>query len=266
VFSQYGAVVQFPRYTDIKTKTPVELKTEFRYRSVPIATSVPDLQLYMSMHPQKDDLDAPLWVSRKGGSLGYDQTRRVFKKAVKKAGVRKNLTLYSLRHMRLTQVAEVLASHELKQFAGHSKTSTVTPRYLHANTKQIHMKVFRERGVKLEEPEQKTPTLTIKVCPRCKHKNSPTYRFCAMCSMPLDMKTMFEVQRKAQVLQKDMMYKSKWNNWVDETEEGSEDDLFMKTVFTWIEKNPDSFKEYMTRAFQYMVADIIKNQPPTVKT
>jgi len=199
-FTQYGGEVRFRRYTRSRTKQINKLKTPFRYRKIPIASSVPDLQLWLSMHPRKDNLEAPLWLSQKGGKLSYQGMMRNFKRAVKKAGIKKHLTPYSFRHMRLTQVAPYLGDHELKRFAGHSKYSNVTPRYLHADDKAIQTKVLKERGVEVK-PETPTETpLKVKQCPRCKHKNSPTYRFCAMCSMPLDTKTMFEAQRQGEKL------------------------------------------------------------------
>ena len=266
VLNQYGGNIILPRYADTKTKTPNKLKTEFRHRTVPIASSLHDLQLWISMHPQKHDLDAPLWLSRKGGPLSYQQLYKIFKKAVKKAEIKKPLTPYRFRHMRLTQVAEVLPSHELKEFAGHSKYSQVTPRYLHANSKQIQMKIYRERGLKIKEPEQKETPLAVKICPRCKHRNSPTYNFCAICSMPLDFKTRLHVQKKAEILHDDMIYKSKWNEWLTDAEEGSEHDKFMRAVFTWIDKNPERFKEFMKIPCEHIIGDMMKNRLPTAKT
>ena len=199
-FNQYGATVRFRRYTRSRTRQVNKLKTPYRYRQVPIATSVPDLQLWLSMHQQKDNPEAPLWLSQMGGALSYSEFYRKFKLAVKKSGIKKKLKPYLFRHKRLTQVAPHLGIHELKRFAGHSKYSNITPRYLHADDKAIQTKVLKERGVEVK-PETPTETpLKVKVCPRCKHRNSPTYRFCAMCSMPLDTETLFNVQRQGERL------------------------------------------------------------------
>jgi len=141
-FNQYGAIVKFRRYTKGRTNQVNKLKTPYRYRQVPIATSVPDLQLWLSMHPNKENDEAPLWLSRKGGSLGYHRLLRIFKRAVRKAGIKKHLTPYRFRHKRLTQLADVLGIHELKKVAGHSKHSTTTQRYLHADEKAIVKKIY----------------------------------------------------------------------------------------------------------------------------
>jgi len=89
---------------------------------------------------------------------------------------------------------------ELKRFAEHSKFSNITARYIHTDGKAIQNKVYAERGVQVEDEKPKSSPLKVKVCPRCKHKNSPTFKFCAMCSMPLTTETMFEVQKRGELL------------------------------------------------------------------
>ncbi|WP_269849564.1 zinc-ribbon domain-containing protein [Methanosarcina horonobensis] len=38
------------------------------------------------------------------------------------------------------------------------------------------------------------PELMSKACPRCEKENGPTSKFCTRCGLPLDMKTMQEIQ------------------------------------------------------------------------
>lgn len=64
-FNQYGAVVKFRRYTEGRTKQVNKPKTPYRYGLIQIASSAPDLQLWLSMHPNKDDGETPLWLSQK---------------------------------------------------------------------------------------------------------------------------------------------------------------------------------------------------------
>jgi len=199
-FNQYGGIVRFAPYTRKKTKQINKLKTPYRYREVPIATSVPDLMAWISMHPDKDKPEAPLWTSQKGGQLSYGEMYRKFKRAVKKAGIKKKLTPYSFRHQRLSALSDTLSMQELKRFAEHSKFSNITARYIHTDGKAIQNKVYAERGVQVEDEKPKSSPLKVKVCPRCKHKNSPTFKFCAMCSMPLTTETMFEVQKRGELL------------------------------------------------------------------
>ena len=251
-FNQYGAVVKFRRYKRKRTEVN-KLKTPYRYRSVPVATSVPDLQLWLSMHPQKDDPEAPLWLSRKGGALSYVELYSKFKNAVKKARIKKHLTPYSFRHKRLTQVGEILGIHELKKFAGHSRYSPITQRYLHADEKRIQQKVWKERGVEVKEKEITETALTIKVCPRCKQQNSPTFKFCAMCSMPLDMETIFEVQKKGELMLKGV-YRA-----IDDEEYNK----LMKAFAVLQQNNPNLFKELNKRFWEMVAVELMK---PRIKT
>jgi integrase len=85
-FDQYGGEVTFALYKDAGNEKN-QLKTPYRYRTVPIVSSVPDLLLWISMHPNKDNPEAPLWLSNSvdGGKLSYPQFNNVIKKAVKRA-------------------------------------------------------------------------------------------------------------------------------------------------------------------------------------
>lgn len=200
-FDQYGGEVTFALYGDERNEKN-QLKTPYRYRTIPIVSSVPDLLLWISMHPNKDNPEAPLWLSNgvDGGKLSYPQFNHIIKRAVKKAGIKKKITPYSFRHMRLTTLGNVLVGHELKKVAGHSKNSIITNRYLHEDEKKIKQKIYGERGIVMKQEEKPQTPLEPKVCPRCKTRNSPTFKFCSMCSAPLDTKTMFEVQRQGELL------------------------------------------------------------------
>lgn len=248
-FNQYGGLVTF-------RPSSGKLKTKDRYRTIPVATAVPDLQLWLSMHPEKNNPEAPLWISRRGGSLGYARLRAIFLKALKKANIKKHFTLYKLRHKRLTQVADVLNIQELKRFAGHSKYSNVTPRYIHVNEKSMKQKLYRERGVKVKETEKAEPKLKIKICPRCKHENSPTFKFCSMCSMPLDMKTMFDVQRKGGLLSEGTFQTMSGNSEYSE---------LMESFFNLQQKNPELFKRLTERFWQNVAIELLKEKQ-VVKT
>ena len=249
-FNQYGGVVSFKRSSG-------KLKTKHRYRQIPIATAVPDLQLWLSMHPQKDKPEAPLWISRRGGSIGYARLRAMFLKAAKKAKIKKHYTLYKLRHKRLTQLADVLNIQELKRFAGHSKYSNVTPRYIHVNEKSMKQKVYRERGVKVKEVEKAGPKLKVKICPRCKHENSPTFKFCSMCSMPLDTETMFEVQSKGQILSQGTYHP---------VSENAEYDKMMKSFFKLQQRNPELFKRLTQHFWENVAVELLKDTAVKVKS
>jgi hypothetical protein len=53
VFNQHCAIVTF-------RPSSGKLKTEYMYRQIPVRSAVPDLQLWLSMHPGKDDGESPI--------------------------------------------------------------------------------------------------------------------------------------------------------------------------------------------------------------
>ncbi|MFX0202720.1 MAG: tyrosine-type recombinase/integrase [Candidatus Hodarchaeota archaeon] len=267
--NRYGAVISFPRYVDSKVKEQNQLKTEFRYRRIPVATSVPDLLTWLSMHPKKNAPSSPLFPSAKGGGLSYIGFYRMLEKAKEKAGINKRVNPYSLRHLRLTQVSEVLSPEELKEFAGHSKYSNVTPRYISVSKKRIAQKIYRERGIKVEEETLKETPLTVKVCPRCKAKNSPTANFCGKCSSPINLKIALEVQKHADALYNGSMRKVMRIHHLDGRTEDDEYgfDLhvtkevaeILYPLMEWMETHPERFEELKKQMWINVASEVMAN-------
>lgn len=50
-------------------------------RRIRIIDAVPDLQLWLNMHPRDDAPNAPLWITPKGGALSYTQAHAICTKA-----------------------------------------------------------------------------------------------------------------------------------------------------------------------------------------
>jgi len=56
-------------------------------RRIRIIDAVPDLQLWLNMHPRDDAPNAPLWITPKGGALSYTQAHAICTKAGEAAGL-----------------------------------------------------------------------------------------------------------------------------------------------------------------------------------
>jgi len=204
-FDKYGAVMMLPRYTSRVAKKAVNHKTGTR--SLRLVDSVPDLMKWIEMHPLRDNVDAPLWVSKRktkkvAGKLEYAQLEyyglyKMLKRAAREAGIEKDVRPHLVRHMRLTKLATVLTESELRNFAGWSKTSRMPAVYVHVSRRGIDKKILKERGVQIEEAEREEvrPLERIK-CPRCATMNSATGKFCMNCSMVLDAKTALELDEE----------------------------------------------------------------------
>ena len=204
-FDKYGASLMLPRYTRRRAKKAIKHKTGTR--SLRLVDSVPDLQKWVEMHPQRDDSDAPLWITKRkikrvGDRLEYAQLEyfglyKVLKKSAREAGIEKDVRPHLIRHMRLTKLATVLTESELRNFAGWSRSSRMPAVYVHVSRRGIDKKILKERGVEIEEAERKEvrPLERLK-CPRCGTMNSPTGKFCMNCSMVLDLKTAMKLDQE----------------------------------------------------------------------
>jgi integrase len=71
-FNQYGATISFKPYVSRKTKDAHDLKTKYRERQIPIVKATADLQMWLTLHPEKSNFDAPVWWSQHGGKLCYN--------------------------------------------------------------------------------------------------------------------------------------------------------------------------------------------------
>jgi len=159
-------------------------------RRIRLIDAVPDMQLWIGMHPEKDNPDAPLWIAqRKGYDLRYVQFYTILTQAGKKAGIKKRVYPHLLRHSRLTELATKLTDSELKVFAGWQGDSRMPGVYIHLSGADIDKKILGIHGLVEEKEKVEERPLTPRMCPRCETKNPATAKFCSTCSAVLDLKT-----------------------------------------------------------------------------
>ncbi len=163
-------------------------------RRIRLVDAVPDLQLWLGMHPQKDDPDAPLWISSSGEGIRHTQLHTIVSHLGKKAGIKKKAHPHLLRHSRLTEMAKHLTDAELKVFAGWEADSRMPGIYIHLSGADIDKKILGIHGLVEEEEKVEDRPLTPKKCPRCETNNPPTAKFCYRCSAVLDIKTAQEME------------------------------------------------------------------------
>ena len=164
-------------------------------RRIRLVDAVPDIQLWINIHPEKDNPDAPVWITQKrGDDLRYTQFYNILTQAGKKAGIKKRVHPHLLRHSRLTELATKLTDSELKVFAGWGADSRMPGVYIHLSGADIDKKILSIHGLVEEEERVEDRPLTPKKCPRCEIENPPTAKFCYRCSAILDIKTALELQ------------------------------------------------------------------------
>ena len=154
-------------------------------RRVRLIESVPDLKLWISMHPNKNDPDAPLWPKQRSGALGYAGFYYLLGELCKKAGISKHVHLHLLRHSRATHLANVLTEAQMREYFGWAKDSDMPSVYVHLSGRDVDSTLLKHYGIKVEAPTEHDQ-LEPKMCPWCKTVNSPSARFCQSCNAPLD--------------------------------------------------------------------------------
>ena len=100
-----------------------------------VITSVPLLSSWLNMHPLRNDPHAPLWVtlgSKKSyKQLSYGATRSMLIDCVERAGIKKRVWLYLIRHSRITPASKILPHALLCATAGWKQNSRMASVYIH---------------------------------------------------------------------------------------------------------------------------------------
>jgi integrase len=169
-------------------------------RRIRLIDSVPDLQLYLNIHPLRDDPGAPLFITDRKYNGNYrrlnEQTvNNMLNSLADKAGIKKNVYPHAFRHGRLTDLAKRgFNEMELRIFAGWTKESNMPATYLHLSGADIEKKILAKNGIIEDDSKEKEEELKPVECPRCKTKNPAGAKYCFTCSMVLDHKLAVEVQ------------------------------------------------------------------------
>lgn len=185
---QYGAVVV------------VDGKTGMR--RLRLINAVPDLQLWLNQHPDKNNPDAPLFVtSRKydGESRRLDirTVQNTLKTIAEHAGITKKIHPHAFRHGRLTELVKMgFRESELRILAGWEDDSKMPAVYIHLSGDDVESKMLAVHGIIEEDKVDVIDNLQPIVCPRCKTKNPADSKYCSSCSMILDAETALNLEQQ----------------------------------------------------------------------
>ena len=180
---QYGAVIK------VDGKTGV--------RPIRIVKSVPDVTQWINAHPNKDELESPLWIyihaeDTFGQPINYTGFCAILQKRVRQAGIKKRITSHLFRHKEITDLATTLTEVESRMRHGWEKTSAMPSRYTHLNQEDLDTKMLQIMGVKKKEKKEES----IRECVYCKIKYSLETRFCEVCSRPLDITEAIRMEKE----------------------------------------------------------------------
>ncbi|WP_407282710.1 site-specific integrase [Methanolobus sp. WCC1] len=178
---KYGAVIV------------VEGKTGMR--RIRLIEAVPDLQAWINQHPNKDDPNAPLFVTfrnngREPKKLDIRTVQNMLKTVANDAGVKKNVHPHAFRHGKLTDlVKRGFKETELRIIAGWEADSKMPATYIHLSGEDVEKKVLASYGIIEDETKKEKLELKPIECPRCKSLNPHDAKYCSHCSLVLDAKT-----------------------------------------------------------------------------
>lgn len=185
-FDKYGAVVI------------VEGKTGMR--RIRLVSSVPYIAAWLSNHPEKDNPEAPLWISlgpkHKGQPLAYGAIGRIFHDTAIRSGVKKRPNPHMFRHSRATFLANHLTEAQLKQMFGWTQGSNMAAIYVHMSGRDTDNAILKLNGLGGDERKSEESALKPVKCPRCEFVNGATSKFCNRCAAPLDIQTALSIEEK----------------------------------------------------------------------
>jgi site-specific recombinase XerD len=176
-------------------------------RKIPIIHSLPYVSKWINQHPQRDNTQAPLFISNAHKPLSKQALDAIIKKYAKQVSD-KRLSAHLLRHAKLTELSKQLSVNELRIYAGWNNVSMCEV-YVHLSGQDVSDKILSNAGLVKSNRANCNKVLQSIVCPRCETINGSEQKYCEKCSNILDIK---EAQKKItsqeetiQVIVKDML-------------------------------------------------------------
>ncbi|KXB01604.1 hypothetical protein AKJ41_00970 [candidate division MSBL1 archaeon SCGC-AAA259O05] len=166
-------------------KVLIEGKTGMR--RLPLVSSVPHLNAWLSQHPANGDPRAPLWCRLDGHPykrIDYDYFRKLLREVAERAGVEKPMYPYQFRHSRATYLANHLTEAQMCEYFGWVQGSDRPATYVHLSGRDIDVTYNKIHGLEKEEKDE--AKLSPIECPRCDEMNDRGAKFCSRCGLPMD--------------------------------------------------------------------------------
>jgi len=160
-FDDYGAIVWLPKSKTVRRKLRIVYSARY-------------LSEWLSDHPMKGEVDAPLWIKLSGRNalktMDYDDIRMQIKKIAKRAGIKKSIGA---------------------KYMGWVNGSKMVGVYVHLASEDVDEAILKMHGIKTNGNNK---DLEVKQCPRCLMVNPSTSRFCSRCGLPLTEEAIREVE------------------------------------------------------------------------
>ena len=166
-------------------------------RRVKIYMSQTPLTEWINNHPLRQDPEAPLWLSigtkSHNEQLTYEAFRATLKRLATRIEFKKAVNPHIFRHSRASFLAARIPEAAMDQYLGWVQGSKMAATYVHLSGRDVDAAMRKLQG--LDDGEETDETkLKVRICPRCKEKNSPIGKFCSKCGSIMDIQTAVEMQ------------------------------------------------------------------------
>ena len=169
-------------------------------RRVRIIMSQPALTEWIGNHPYREDPEAPLWLNigtkKHNEALTYEAFRATLKRLAAKTELKKPVNPHIFRHSRASFLASSLTEAQMDEYLGWVPGSKMAGTYVHLSGRDVDAALLKMQGIKTPEETEENAELRIRICPKCKEKNSPVSKFCLRCGSVLDIKIAIQLQEK----------------------------------------------------------------------
>ncbi|MDD5317131.1 MAG: tyrosine-type recombinase/integrase [Candidatus ainarchaeum sp.] len=121
-----------------------KMRNKMGERSVPVVRSYSFLKTHVETLASTESL---LFIDKKGKAITPSEYCHALQRFGRKAGVKKKITPYLLRHSRGTQLYRDAGEQIAKKFMGHSADSRMARVYTHLNDEDVERAIMRENGL-----------------------------------------------------------------------------------------------------------------------
>jgi site-specific recombinase XerD len=151
-------------------------------RRIRLVASAPSLADWISSHPQSSDSASYVWP------ISDRAVAKVFSSLAVRAKINKRVIPYIFRHSRATHLATQLTEQQLKQLMGWTMGSNMAQVYVHLSGRDLDNALLALHGLASEQ--KRDEQFRVRICPRCKERNSPDASYCKRCAFVLDIETL----------------------------------------------------------------------------
>lgn len=166
-------------------------------RTVLVQFAAEYINHWLRVHPQNDNPDAPLWITKRRKNVGsredkklesnainYDSMYDIIARTVDRAGMKKRIHPHLFRHTAATRLSKKLKEAEMKVYLGWQADSNMPATYIHLSGQDIDNAIRVANGTAKVEIKDEG-SLKVIECRRCNTIVPAGAMYCLKCGLPL---------------------------------------------------------------------------------